>query len=442
MAGEENPGSPHKMPVSSKSFCQDRLKHITRLMQQDVDAGIVAGCSMMVGGCEGPVYEEYVGQQDIEQGIALGEGSIQRIASMTKGITSLAAMMLLEEGEFLLTDPVADYIPEFADPTVLLHKDDQQDGQATRPARGQITIHQLLTHTSGIAYSFTYPRMNRIYRDAGVFDWGHIDAVTIGEKVRLLASLPLAFDPGKHFLYGLNTDVLGYLVEVVSGMTLEEFFHQRILHPLGMNDTHFYPPKDKADRICPVYMPAVEISYYDSIDLVHARDTYRPDPALGICLLDQATTDRLLHIDFEMIKRPHESAGTYFSGGAGLHSTLRDYSRFCQLLVREGELDGVRLVSPTTIRAMRSNQIGSRFMDIDGGQVDRFGLGFAVIEDIGKQPFLATEGTYYWGGAYNTAYFLDPTHQLYGVMMTQLYPNWHCDLKGRLRNAIYGALLE
>ena len=430
------------MPVTNKSFCPDRLEQITRLMQQEVDGGIVAGCSTLIGGCQGTIYEQYVGQQDMEQGVPLGEDSILRIASMTKGITSLAVMMLLEEGELLLTDPLADYIPEFADPTVLLLKEEQQQGHATRPARGQITIRQLLTHTSGIAYSFTYPRMNRIYRDAGVFDWGHIDDVTIGEKMRQLATLPLAFDPGKHFLYGLNTDVLGFLVEVISGMTLAEFFEQRILHPLGMQDTHFYPPQEKADRLCPVYMPAVDMDYYDSIDLLHARDTYRPDPSLGLCRLDQATTDRLLHIDFEMIERPHESAGTYFSGGAGLHSTLRDYSRFCQLLIREGELDGVRLVSPSTVRAMRSNQIGNLFMDIDGSEVDRFGLGFGIIEDIGKQPFLATEGTYYWGGAYNTAYFLDPTNQLYSVMMTQLYPNWHCDLKRRLRNAIYGALVE
>mgnify|MGYP001284669258 CR=1 FL=1 len=428
--------------MNQPSFCTERLGRITGLLQGEVDAGIVAGCSLLVGGPDDVAYEQYVGQQDMEQGIALGEDSILRIASMTKGITSLAVMMLLEEGELLLTDPLADYIPEFADPTVLLLKDDQKEGLSTRPARGQITIRQLLTHTSGIAYSFTYPRMNRIYRDAGVFDWGHIDAIAIGEKMRLLASLPLAFDPGKHFLYGLNTDVLGYLVEVVSGMTLEEFFEQRILHPLGMQDTHFYPPQEKAGKLCPVYMPAVDIGYYDSIDLLHARDTYRPDPSLGLRLLDQATTDRLLHIDFEMIERPHESAGTYFSGGAGLHSTLRDYSRFCQFLIREGELDGVRLVSPTTIRSMRSNQIGKLYMDIDGSQVDRFGLGFGIIEDIGKQPFLATEGTYYWGGAYNTAYFLDPTHQIYGVMMTQLYPNWHCDLKRRLRNAIYGALVE
>ena len=430
------------MSDSNKSFCPDRLKQLTRLMQQDVDTGVVAGCSLLVGGPDNVAYEQYVGQQDIEQGIPLGEDSILRIASMTKGITSLAVMMLLEEGELLLTDPLADYIPEFADPAVLLPTEDQKEGPGTRPARGQIMIRHLLNHTSGIAYSFTSPRLNRIYRDAGVFDWGHIGTATIGEKMRLLASLPLAFDPGKHFLYGLNTDVLGLLVEMISGMTLSDFFEQRILHPLGMQDTHFYPPQEKADRLCPVYMPAVDIDYYDSIDLVRARDTYRPDPSLGLCRLDQATTDRLLHIDFEMIERPHESAGTYFSGGAGLHSTLRDYSRFCQLLIREGELDGVRLVSPTTVRSMRSNQIGNLFMDIDGSQIDRFGLGFGIIEDVGKQPFLATEGTYYWGGAYNTAYFLDPTHQIYGVMMTQLYPNWHCDLKRRIRNAIYGALLE
>ncbi|MEE2989061.1 MAG: serine hydrolase domain-containing protein, partial [Planctomycetota bacterium] len=145
------------MPVTNKSFCPDRLEQITRLMQQEVDSGIVAGCSTLIGGCQGTIYEQYVGQQDMEQGIPLGEDSILRIASMTKGITSLAVMMLLEEGELLLTDPLADYIPEFADPTVLLLKEEQQQGHATRPARGQITIRQLLTHTSGIAYSFTYP---------------------------------------------------------------------------------------------------------------------------------------------------------------------------------------------------------------------------------------------------------------------------------------------
>ena len=433
---------PENMPLSTSSFCPDRLGRITRLMQQEVDDGIVAGCSVLVGGCEGAIFEQYVGQQDLEQGIGLSENSILRIASMTKGITSLAVMMLLEEGHFVLTDPVADFIPEFADPTVIVHQADDDDTEATRPARSQITIRHLLTHTSGIAYSFTYPRLNRIYRDAGVFDWGHLHAITIGERMRLLGTLPLAFDPGKHFLYGLNTDVLGYLVEVISGMTLAEFLEQRILQPLGMNDTHFYPPEDKADRLCPVYMPAVDIDYYNSIDLQSARDTFRPDPSLGIRLLDEQITDRFLHIDFQMIERPHEAAGTYFSGGAGLHSTLRDYSRFCQLMIREGELDGIRLVSPTTVRSMRSNQIGKLYMDVDGAQVDRFGLGFGIIEDVGKQPFLATKGSYYWGGAYNTAYFLDPTHEMYAIMMTQLYPNWHCDLKRRLRNVIYGALVD
>jgi CubicO group peptidase (beta-lactamase class C family) len=423
--------------MKQPSFCNDRLGRITDLLEGEVEAGIVAGCSMLVGGPADVVYEHYAGQQDIEQGIPFSADSIVRIASMTKGLTSLAVMMLLEEGRLLLTDPLADYIPEFANPTVLLTSDDKR---ATRPAKGQITIRQLLSHTSGIAYSFTYPRMNRIYRDAGVFDWGHIDEVTIAEKMGLLADLPLAFDPGKHFLYGLNTDLLGYLVEVISGLTLADFMQQRILLPLGMTDTHFYPPADKLSRLCPVYQPAVDISYYDSIDLLNARTSYRPDPSLGLERLQRATTDRLLNIDFDMIERPHESAGTYFSGGAGLHSTLRDYSRFCQLLIREGELDGNRLVSPSTIRVMRSNQIGKLYMDIDGKQIDRFGLGFGIIEDVGQQPFLSTQGTYYWGGAYNTAYFLDPVNEVYGVMMTQLYPNWHCDLKGRLRNAIYGAL--
>lgn len=425
--------------MNQPQFSPQRLGQIDRLLAEEVDSGVVAGCSLLIGGPDDIAYEHYAGKQDIEASIPFTASSMVRIASMTKGLTSLAVMMLLEEGHFLLTDPVADFLPGFANPEILRGKD---EGPQTRTAKGQITIRQLLSHTSGIGYSFTYPGLNKIYRDAGVFDWGHIDNVTIGEKMDALASLPIAFEPGKHYLYGLNTDVLGYLVEVTSGTTLSDFFEQRILGPLGMHDTHFYPPAEKSDRLSPVYSPAVGIDYYDSIDLVRARTTYRPDPALGLERLQRATTDRLLHIDFDMIERPHESAGTYFSGGAGLHSTLRDYSRFCQMLIREGELDGVRLVSPSTVRAMRTNQIGKLFMDIDGTQIDRFGLGFGIIEDVGQQPFLSTVGTYYWGGAYNTAYFLDPVHNLYGVMMTQLYPNWHCDLKRRLRNAIYAALLD
>ncbi len=422
------------------SFNPDRLQRLANIAQQEIDQQVIAGCAVGVGNEHGLQWESYHGLANREEQTAVSENTLFRIASMTKPITSVAVMLLLEQGKFLLDDAVERYLPEFADMQVFSGQRDGAGNSLTRPAKSPITIRHLLTHSSGIGYSFTHPKLGDHYKAANIRDWGYKDDTTIEEVTRRIAEQPLAFDPGTRWLYGLNTDVLGRLVEVLSGMSFAAFLQSEIFEPLGMHDTTFYPTSEQASRLARVYTPDVSTERYDDICFWVAKQDFEVPASTGLRRLSQTEIECLLNVDFDVVDAPETGEQTYYSGGAGLHSTLRDYSRFCQMMVADVKHDGQMLLSPTSIELMRTNNIGELNITLGGSPSDKFGLGFGIIEDIGAQPFLSTQGNYYWGGAYNTRFFLDPIHRLYAISLTQLYPNFHCDLNNRLMGMTYQAL--
>ena len=387
----------------------DRLARIDTAIEAEVAAGKIAGAVALIARNGQVAYHKEFGFADIESQAPMQPDSIFRIASMTKAVTSVAVMMLHERGRFQLTDPLAKYIPEFADMTVISEVDEQGNVTATVPATKPIRIIDLLTHSSGIAYPFIPSKLQTSYREAGIIDGPTTLDVSLEEQMKLLAKQPLLFEPGSKFAYGLSTDVLGYLVEVIGGKSLDQFFAEEIFQPLGMQDTHFYLPADKADRLVTLY------SHVDGTGLV----------AYQTSDFDTGANEALY---------PVSGAKTYYSGGAGLSSTAADYTRFLQMLLNNGELDGVRLLGRKSVELMRTARI-----DWDGDEVPDFGLGFAVVSDIGKRGELSSVGTYAWGGAFNTVFWIDPTEQLVGVYMSQARPT-QSDMGDRFRTLVYQAL--
>jgi len=331
--------------------------------------------------------------------------SIFRIASMSKAVTTIAALMLYEEGRFMLNDPVSKFIPEFARSQVAVPPPAGTPGDVkyvTVPAKRAISIRDLMTHTAGLTYGDFLAIED--YKKAKLHGWYLMDHdETIGDAMKRLATLPLSAHPGEAHNYGYGTDVLGYLVEVVSGMPLDKFFEERILKPLKMPDTGFYLPKEKAARLAVVY--GVENG-----KLVRREDSD--------------------HTDF--IDGPRK----LFSGGAGLYSTASDYGRLLQMLLNGGELDGVRLLSPRTVELMHRNHTGELFTRDAGA----FGLGFWVNDDPGRYGELVGEGAYGWGSAYFPQYFVDPKEKLIGILMCQLTPTGGSNLNQRFKVTIYQAL--
>jgi CubicO group peptidase (beta-lactamase class C family) len=351
-----------------------------------VNTSQVPGIVVLVARKGKIVHHKAFGMADNESGRELKKDDIFRIASQTKAITSTAVMMLWEEGRFRLDDPVSMYIPEFSDARILdtLYEDGTYD---TRPATNPITIRHLLAHTSGIGYGMIDPdkRFKTIYSDAGVTDLFTTGDISIEESVKKLAKLPLHHNPGEKFVYSEGLDVLGYFIEIISGMPLDKFFRTRIFDPLSMNDTWFYLPESKHSRLVSVQTKDDDkwsrypITFYD------------PD-------------------------YPIKGARRFFSGGAGLSSTALDYANFLQMYLNNGELNGVRLLSRTTVQFIMANQIGDIWGDADAC----IGLAFRVInqkgQDLGGQ---GSAGTFDWGGYFNTQYFADPQEQVIGIIMKQ-----------------------
>jgi CubicO group peptidase (beta-lactamase class C family) len=333
---------------------------------------------------------------------------------MTKPITSVAAMMLYEEGAFELTDPVSRFIPSFADQRVYVAGSDLKP--VTEPAAEPVRIWHLLTHTSGLTYGFhrAHP-VDGMLRARG-YEWGWPDDVTLAEATDTWASLPLLFHPGREWNYSLSTDVLGRLVEVVSGQTLDEFFRTRIFGPLAMPETSFHVPADRHDRLARLY--AATPTGFAPVDVMGA--TVLTPPAL-------------------------------LSGGGGLVSTIGDYHRFTQFLLRGGELEGVRLLGPRTVDYMARNHLPGRADLVTFGRPIfaetplngvGFGLGFAVVQDPASYRTLSTAGEFNWGGAASTAFWVDPTEGLTVVLMAQLMPSSALPLRTRLRQAVYQSLVD
>jgi CubicO group peptidase (beta-lactamase class C family) len=389
----------------------ERLARIRRVIQQYVNHGRIAGTVTLVMRKGKLVHLEAIGNMD--QGKPMREDTIFRVASMTKAITSVAVMILNEEGEILLGDPVSKYIPEFKGVEVATPNEENKS-YILVPAKREITIKDLLTHTSGLTYRFIgIEPWAKLYREAGISDGLTQTEGTIGDKAKKLATLPLMHNPGERFSYGLSTDVLGYLIEVVSGMTLDDFFRERILKPLRMMDTYFFLPPEKVQRLAAVYnqLPGGPIRRMGE------------DP--------EESGNTVYSASFHY-KGPH----TYYSGGAGLVATITDYARFLQMLLNGGELDGARILSRKTVELMTVNHVG----DLAGAR--GFGLGFGIIRDLGKGNELASVGQYGWGGFFYTNFVVDPKEEMICLFMSQLYPATGVNLHERFRTLAYEAIID
>ena len=406
----------------------DRLTRLEHVMQAYVDRGQISGAVTLVARRGGEAHIQAYGAADMGDSRPMEVDAIFRIASMTKPITSLAVMMLYEEGRFRLNDPVGMYLPELASLDVLEVTDSENGTFSRVPSQRPVTIRHLLTHTSGITYRFLgaaafgplYEQrlLSGLYGEAGIVDGLSEHTGTIEDLVTKLGSLPLLHQPGAAFSYGLNIDVLGRLVEVLSGLSFDEFLRTRIFEPLGIEDTYFYLPSAKSGRLAALYSPS---------------------PTGGIVEVEGTVDDGYLTFSATY------SAGdrrTNFPGGAGLSSTARDYSRFLQMMLNGGELDGARLLSPTTVRLMTSNHIGEL---ASSGPVPPglggFGLGFAIDGAPTAEGELGSEGVYGWGGIFNTLFWVDPEQHLIGIMMTQLLPNT-TDIQDKFRIMTYQTIVE
>lgn len=404
---QQVPGKPHAGAVTGISAA--RLARISDLVQRYVDEGRIAGAVVQIRQDGRDVYSHAFGWRDKEARDPMRNDSIFRIASQTKALTSVAVMMLLEEGKLLLNDPVSKYLPEWTKTSVAVAK--PGSGYDVVPAKRAITIRDLLTHTAGISYG-SGPA-EKAWRDAGIYGWYFADRnEPVSAVVSRMAALPMAAQPGEKFVYGYNTDILGVIVEKLSGKTLAAFLDERLIQPLGMKDTSFYAPREKAGRLAIVY--AAEAGGIRRV----------PDPG------DWQ--------DGTYIGQGHYLSGSRiaFSGGAGLLSTAADYSRFLEMLRRGGTLDGHRYLGRKSIELMVSNHL----VDIPYNPGMGFGLGFSVRTDVGKAGEPGSQGEFGWGGAYHSQYWVDPNERLTVVYMTQLLPAGDIDDHGKLRALIYQAL--
>jgi CubicO group peptidase (beta-lactamase class C family) len=333
------------------------------------------------------VYYKAFGMADNQAGRALKREDVFRIASQSKAIASTAAMILWEEGKFNLDDPVSKYIPEFANEQVLSEFNPADTTYTTVPARRPVTIRHLLTHTSGLGYGMIDgdERFRMIYQKAGIVDLFTTEDVKIGDNVKKLAKLPLHHDPGTAFVYSEGLDVMGYLVEIWSGMPFDRFLRERLFDPLDMNETWFYLPEELYPRLVTVQMP-------DSGQWVPFPVTfYDPD-------------------------YPIKGAKTFFSGGAGLSSTAEDYATFLQMYLNDGEFNGVRILEPATIDTIMKNQ----FRNVWDSTDTYYGLVYGVLTQKGVESGIpGSAGTFNWGGYFNTQYFADPNQQITGIIMKQ-----------------------
>lgn len=390
--------SPESVQVSTV-----RLTRIDEMLQQSIDSGWVAGAVGFIARDGKVVYNKAFGINDIETKTPIQTDNIFRIASQTKAIVSTALMMLFEEGKFLLDDPVSRYIPEFAHSQVLDKFNEKDTTYTSIPARREITIRDLLTHTSGIDYAgIGSSAMNAIYTKGGFTGGFGNDKIRIGDDIKILGKLPLTHQPGEKWTYGLNVDVVGYLVEIFSGEKLDQYLKRHIFEPLGMNDTWFYLPSEKQGRF-------VKVNTEDRSR--HVRSM--PQDYVNYPLLN----------------------GTYFAGGAGLSSTTKDYAIFLQMLLNKGEYNGKRLLSRRTVELMTTNQIG----ELDLGR-NKFGLGFEITTAYGQAQLGVSEESFSWGGYFGTTYWADPKERLVCLLFMQQSPLSHGEIENRFKAMVYQAL--
>jgi CubicO group peptidase (beta-lactamase class C family) len=405
--------APPAAPPESVGFSSERLLRLSAVMQQYVDEGRVAGIVTLVARSGRVVHHEPFGKADVEANLPMKKDTIFRIASQTKALTSVAVMMLVEEGKVGLADPVSRYIPAFKTTTVAVPPPAGAVAGtpvSAVPAKREITIRDLLTHTAGIGYGDGVAGAQ--WKAAGIQGWYFADrSEPVSAVVERMAGLPMDAQPGERYVYGYNTDILGVVVEKVSGLTLAEFFEKRITGPLGLADTRFYLPPGQKDRLAAVYAAR------------DGRIERATDPKTG---------------QGHYVEGPRVA----FSGGAGLLSTARDYARFLQMMLNGGEIGGVRLLGPKTVELMTVNHVGGMFEARDTSSQGRgFGLGFDVLLDLGRFGEPGSVGSFGWGGAYFTNFWVDPREKLVAVIMIQLLPSGSSDLHRRFRALVYQSIV-
>jgi len=392
----------------SVGLSSDRLERIATAVQHDIDDKRIAGAVTVVVRHGKVAWFKAQGMSDREAAKTMPTDAMFRICSMTKPITSLAVMMLYEEGKFLLDDPVSKYLPEFKNPRVLVKP--ASGATYTIPATKEITIRDLLRHTSGITYQWN-DDLGPTYEKADVASGLLQFDGTIADNVKHLAALPLLFNPGDRFEYSLGVDVLGRLVEVVSGKPLDEFFRTRIFEPLGMKDSYFFPPDNKLDRMATAYTyyPDKGLNHFPDIPIREGSFVYSAD-------------------------YPSRGPKKLFSGGAGLVSTAMDYARFCQMMLDDGKVGNTRLLSRKSVELMTHDQLGKIAADMG------FGLGFGV--DGVKAPLseLGSVGSYEWGGFFYTGFSIDPKEQMIVIFMAQLHPTGDLTLDRQVHELAYQAI--
>ncbi|MGD8872355.1 MAG: serine hydrolase domain-containing protein [Gemmatimonadota bacterium] len=392
------PAAAQRLPTAtpeSVGMSSERLHVLDEAMQRYVDDDMVAGLVTLVARDGKIVHESALGSRYIEGGEPMPEDAIFVIMSMTKPIVSTALMMLFEEGYFLLDDPISRYAPELADKEVLV---EGQGGVERVPAERPITFRHILTHTAGVDPDrdlLTEAEREMAGRKA-----------TLAETMAARGPLPLAFQPGDEWRYGSSTDYVAYMVERISGQRVDRFLQERIFDPLGMSDTHYNVPESKVDRVAAVYSPS--------------------GPGRTI----------------ELRRPPQVGHTTYFGGVAGLSSTVEDYFRFSQMILNGGELNGARILSPTTVNLMITNHTGDKNIYIRGRDAYGFGLGFSMLTDPDNSRETLTPGAFGWGGAWGTVFWIDPTERTVMIMMTQITSYSHFNLRQDFPNLVMQAINE
>jgi CubicO group peptidase (beta-lactamase class C family) len=401
-----------RIPSEDLGLSAPRLGRIRDWMQALVDQKKLAGLITVVSRRGEVALMHACGKADLARDKPMRPDTIFRIYSMTKPLTSVAIMMLYEEGRFQLDDPITRFLPQFRNMRVYVSG--ARGKYDSEPAQRDITFRDLLTHTSGLTYGFMEATpVDAMYREAGV-DFQTAKG-SLGDVVALAASMPLIAQPGSEWNYSISTDVLGYLVEVISGRPFGEFLHERVIAPLGMVDTSFHVPAEKIDRFAA---------------------NYGPDENGGLKLIDDPQKSRFL-------------TPRLCSGGGGLLSTAADYLRFCQMMLNKGELDGVRLLGRKTVELMTRNHLDGDMADMGQPRFSEstytgigFGLGFSVMLDPARAQILGTPGEYAWGGAASTAFWIDPAEEMYVILLTQLMPSSTYPIRRELRVLSYQAIVD
>lgn len=396
-------------PARSVGLSEQGLARITALMEENVDKHRIGGAVAAVARNGKLAYLKSVGKTDIEADVDMQDDTIFRIASMSKPITSVAVLILYDQGKIKLDDPVSKYIPEFKDPMVL--RPGQKIDQATK-AKREITIKDLLTHTSGLTYQWD-GHLGPLYREAGITHGVIGDDSTLAEKMKRLGRIPLLHEPGETWTYGLSVDVLGRVVEVASGKSFKQFLEERVFGPLKMKDSFFFVPDEKLGRLAVAYapLPGGGLKRLDSEVVTEGPFSYCAD-------------------------HPYKGRKMYYSGGGGLCSTVGDYLCFCQMLLNGGQLDGTRILKEGTVAMMTSDQVGQL------KQGEGFGLGVSVVRNSQEAGGLDCVGAFGWGGFWYTTFFVDPAKELIGVSMAQIHPDGEATLNKRFRSLVYEAVVE